>query len=65
MYPFLILLLHPSPCARKKPPSTQPDARWPPGTHRGLFQAVEVDVQVGIDAIGGTRQCDTMDQEHK
>lgn len=44
-----------------------PPQSWPravaPGTHRGLLEAVEVDVQVGADAVGGAGQCDTVDQE--
>ena len=35
------------------------------GTDRGLFEAVEVDVQVGVDAVGGAGQRDAMDQEHE
>lgn len=47
------------------PPPGHWVGRWTLGTHRGLLEAVEVNVQVGIDAIGGTGQCDAMDQEHK
>lgn len=49
----------------ENPPQPWPTGGWSLSTDRGLFQAVEVDVQVGIDAVGGAGQCDAMDQEHK
>lgn len=35
------------------------------GTDRGLLQAVEVNVQVGVDAVRGSGQRDAVDQEHE
>lgn len=53
------------PTLRSSPPLGHWADRWPLGTHRGLLEAVEVNVQVGVDAIGSTRQSDAMNQEHK
>lgn len=53
------------PTLRSSPPLGHWADRWPLGTHRGLLEAVEVYVQVGVDAIGSTGQCDAMNQEHK
>lgn len=49
----------------KEPPQSWPRAVVPVGAHRGLLEAVEVDVQVGADAVGGAGQRDAMDQEHE
>lgn len=47
------------------PSPALPRGGWPRGTDRGLLQAVEVDVQVGVDAVGGAGQRDAVDQEHE
>lgn len=47
------------------PPQPWPKGGWSLGTDRGLFQTVEVDVQVGVDAIGSAGQRDAVDQEYK
>lgn len=49
----------------ENPPQPWPKGGWSLGTDRGLFQTVEVDVQVGVDAIGSAGQRDTVDQEYK
>lgn len=49
----------------ESPPQPWPSSGWSQGTDRGLFQAVEVDVQIGVDAVGGAGQRDTVNQEHK
>lgn len=55
----------PTAARAENPPQPWPEGGWSPGTDRGLFEAVEVDVQVGVDAVGGAGQRDAVDQEHE